>query len=123
GLPAVKGTKFAIVGYCMSGAIALRTAADFPGRIVAAASFHGGRLASDADDSPHLRAADIRAKVYLGYARDDASMTDEMIAQLESSLAAAGVDYRSEHYPARHGFAVADSASYDAGAAERHWER
>ncbi|TIU06948.1 MAG: dienelactone hydrolase family protein, partial [Mesorhizobium sp.] len=41
------------VGYCMGGARALSAAATYPGRIVAAASFHGGNLASDAADSPH----------------------------------------------------------------------
>ena len=37
-----------------------------PDRIAAAASFHGGNLASDAPDSPHRNAADIKARVYVG---------------------------------------------------------
>jgi carboxymethylenebutenolidase len=41
------------VGYCMGGSRALNAAAAHPGRIAAAASFHGGNLASDAADSPH----------------------------------------------------------------------
>ena len=43
-----------VAGYCMGGARALNVAASYP-RIAAAASFHGGNLASDAEDSPHRR--------------------------------------------------------------------
>jgi carboxymethylenebutenolidase len=121
GLPCVSSDKFGVVGYCMSGAIALRAAADFP-QIVAAASFHGGRLATESDDSPHLRAGDIHARLYLGYAQDDASMTDEMIEKLEASLAQADVNFSSDHYRAQHGFAVTDNRLFDVNAAEQHWQ-
>lgn len=121
--PHVKpSNKIGIIGYCMSGAIALRVAADFPENIVAAASFHGGRLATDATDSPHLRAKEIRAKLHLGYAQNDASMSDDMIVKLESALSEAQVKVTSEHYQGRHGFAVADSAAYIPEVAERHWQ-
>ena len=120
---AADSSRVGILGYCLSGAIALRTAADFPERIKAAASFHGGRLASDAADSPHLRAAEIKAHLYFGYARDDGSMTDEHIAVLEQALKAADVRFASEQYTAKHGFAVADSASFEEAAANQHWQR
>jgi carboxymethylenebutenolidase len=119
--PCVRGPATGIVGYCMGGSIALRTAADFPQRIVAAASFHGGRLATDLSDSPHLRAAEIRAKLYMGYARDDVSMTDEMIVRLEQALRAAGTNFTSEHYDALHGYSVSDGQAFDAAAADKHW--
>jgi carboxymethylenebutenolidase len=119
--PEVKGPRTGIVGYCMSGAFALRAAEDFPDRIVAAASFHGGRLASDAADSPHLRAKEIRAALYLGYATEDQSMTDEQIATLEQALKAANVSFVSERYAGHHGFAVTDNASYDEASAAKHW--
>ena len=45
-----------VTGYCMGGALALRTAAEHPGDVGAAAAFHPGRLATDAPDSPHLLA-------------------------------------------------------------------
>ena len=118
----VSSPRIGIVGYCMSGAIALRAAADFPENIVAAASFHGGRLATDALDSPHLRAKEIRARLHLGYAQNDASMSDEMIAKLETALSEAHVKVTSEHYLGRHGFAVADSAAYNPDISERHWQ-
>ncbi len=56
------------VGYCMGGARALNAAATYPDTIKAAASFHGGNLASDAADSPHRKAASIKARVYVGMA-------------------------------------------------------
>lgn len=62
-----------VVGYCMGGARALNAAATYPDRIVAAASFHGGNLASDAPDSPHRKAASIKAHVYVGVAGVDRS--------------------------------------------------
>ena len=40
---------------------------------------------------------------------------------LSAALTAAGVVFRGEVYPARHGWAVADSPAYDRDAAERHW--
>ena len=42
------------MGYCMGGSMTMRTAAAFPDRIGAGASFHGGRLVTDSPDSPHL---------------------------------------------------------------------
>jgi carboxymethylenebutenolidase len=121
GRPSVDSRRVGIVGYCLSGAIALHAAADFPDRIVAAASFHGGKLASDSPDSPHLRSGEIRARLYLGHATDDASMPAEMIARLESALHAAELRFESTVYGARHGFAVSDSPAFDPGSAERHW--
>src|SRR5690606_31759894 len=59
------------VGYCMGGARALNAAAAWPDCIVAAASFHGGNLASDAEDSPHRNAASIKARLYIGVAGVD----------------------------------------------------
>jgi carboxymethylenebutenolidase len=40
---------------------------------------------------------------------------------LQKSLTEAGVTHTIETYPAHHGFAVPDNASYDEAAAERHW--
>ncbi len=118
--PRVDVSSVAVIGYCMSGSIALRAAADFPRQVKAIASFHGGRLASDAEDSPHLRAADIKAQLYFGYAKEDGSMTDDRIEQLETALRKHGVRFTGEHYPAHHGFAVADSPAYDPASETRH---
>ncbi|HWU25171.1 MAG TPA: alpha/beta fold hydrolase, partial [Rhizomicrobium sp.] len=42
--PDAAAKKIGVMGYCMGGAIALRAAATYPDRVVAAASFHGGNL-------------------------------------------------------------------------------
>ncbi|MFT4198716.1 MAG: dienelactone hydrolase family protein [Pseudoxanthomonas sp.] len=118
--PETDAQRLGVVGYCMSGAFALRLAARFPARVRAAASFHGGGLTTDAADSPHLLADRLAARLYFGHAEQDASMPAAAIALLERSLAQAGADFRSEVYPARHGFAIEDASAYDAAAAARH---
>jgi carboxymethylenebutenolidase len=112
------------VGYCMGGARALNAAATYPGRIVAAASFHGGNLASDAADSPHRKAASIKARVYVGTAGVDRSFPPEQSARLAEALRAAEVDNVIENYAGMaHGWCVPDHSVFDAAGAERHWKR
>ncbi len=124
GLPEVKGSKVGVVGYCMSGAIAVHMAAGHPERIAAAASFHGGRLATDAPDSPHHVVGKVKGELYFGHADQDGSMPAEAISRLEATLKETGVKAHSELYAgARHGFAVEGSAAYDKDAAERHWSK
>jgi carboxymethylenebutenolidase len=120
--PEVAGTKVGTTGYCMGGGLALNAAGRHPDRIGAAASFHGGRLATDAPDSPHLLAGSIEATVYVAGAADDASFDDEQFARLSAALTGAGVDHTLVTYPAAHGFAVPDNPTYDEAAAARHWE-
>jgi carboxymethylenebutenolidase len=118
----VAGRKVGVVGYCMGGGMALTAAALHPDRIVAAASFHGGNLATDSEMSPHRRAPEIAARVYIGAADEDQSYPPEMARRLEAALDAAGVDYRAELYEgARHGWTQTDFPIYDEAAAERHW--
>ena len=109
-------------GYCRGGLMSLTAAGTYPDRVAVAASYHGGNLATDAPDSPHRLAPRIRARVYVAGAIDDASFTDEMKARLEQALTDAGVDHLIESYPAKHGFVLRDTPSYDPAAAERHWE-
>ncbi|MEX1661470.1 dienelactone hydrolase family protein [Thioclava sp. 15-R06ZXC-3] len=112
------------VGYCMGGARALNAAAAYPERVAAAASFHGGGLASDAPDSPHRRAADIRARVYVGSAGVDKSFPPEQSARLAQALREAEVDHIIENYIGMaHGWAVSDHGVYDPEGSERHWKR
>ncbi|MDG4778864.1 dienelactone hydrolase family protein [Micromonospora sp. WMMD961] len=118
----VRPGPVAITGYCMGGTNALRAVEAHPDRIAAVASFHGGRIVTDAPDSPHLGVGSITGEVYLGHADNDQSMTPEQIATLEKALDAAGVRYRSEVYEgAHHGFTMADTPMYDEKATERHW--
>lgn len=124
GQSTVKGSRVGVVGYCMSGSMAVRIAADFPERIAAAASFHGGRLVTDAPDSPHRVVGKVKGELYFAHADKDSSMPAEAIAQLEAALKEAGVKHQSELYTgARHGFAVQGLEVYDRDASERHWSR
>ena len=112
------------VGYCMGGARALNAAASYADRIKAAASFHGGNLASDAADSPHHKVAAIKARVYVGMAGVDRSFPPEQSTLLAEALRAAEVDHVIENYVGMaHGWCVPDHGVYDAAGAERHWKR
>lgn len=112
----------AITGYCMGGRVGWRIAAAHPGRVAALAAFHPGGLVSDAPDSPHRSAAELKAEMYFGFADRDPSMTAEQIATLEQTLEEVGAHYRSEVYEgAQHGYTMADQASYDEAARERHF--
>ena len=113
-----------VVGYCMGGGFALSAAGTFPDRVVAAASFHGGSLATDKPDSAHRLADRMRARVYVGVAEIDASFSPEQQQRLDRALADGGVNYTIEIYKgAKHGFAVNGHLVYDRDSAERHWQR
>jgi carboxymethylenebutenolidase len=120
--PDAKKGGIGTTGYCMGGLMSLTAAGTYPDHVVAAASFHGGRLATDAPDSPHLLAPKMKARVYVAGAIEDPSFPDDMKARLEDALTKAGVDHRIETYPAKHGWVLRDTPVYDAAAAERHWK-
>jgi carboxymethylenebutenolidase len=120
--PTVSSGGIGTTGYCMGGLMSLTAAGTYPERIVATASYHGGRLATDSPDSPHLLAPAIRSRVYVAGAIEDSSFPDDMKARLEAALTQAGVDHRIETYAAKHGWVFRDTPVYDAAAAERHWQ-
>jgi carboxymethylenebutenolidase len=120
--PEVKGTRFGVTGYCMGCGVILRASGTYPDRIAAAAGFHGGRLATDAPDSPHLLAPKIKAKLYIAGAEDDAGFPPAQADKLRAALDAAGVDNEVTIYAgARHGYTMPDLPVYNEAAAERHW--
>lgn len=115
----------AVVGYCMSGAFALRMAAAHPDRIAAAAGFHAARLAVEHDpDSPLHILATMRAQIFLGHADRDSFMPPADIGRLDAALAAAGIHFTTELFKgAHHGYTAKDSPAYDAAANARHYKR
>jgi carboxymethylenebutenolidase len=120
--PDVAGTKVGTTGYCMGGSFALTAAGRFPDRVAAAASFHGGQIASTAPDSPHLLASAMKAKLYIAGAENDASFDAKQFDRMSTALTDAAVDHILVTYPAAHGFAVPDNPTYDENAAARHWQ-
>lgn len=121
--PEVTAAKVGLTGYCMGGRISLRVAATHADRVGAAASFHGGNLANAEDpNSPHRLADRITGVVLVAAAEDDASFPPAQAQLLEQVLTDAGVQHTIETYPAKHGYAVTDNATYDEAAAERHWK-
>lgn len=113
-----------VVGYCNGGARALIAAASHPTRIAAAASFHGGNLATDEPDSPHLALAEYPGRVYVGAAGVDRSFPPEQAGMLAEALREAQVDHILEDYIGmNHGWCVPDHSVHDPAGAERHWAR
>ncbi len=120
----VKSGKIGVVGYCFTGQMALRTAAAVPDRVAAAASFHGGWLATDSPDSPHLLLPRIKARLYFGHADQDSMMPAEWIQRLEAALRDWHGAFQSEVYDgAGHGWTVPGRPVYNELQAERAFEK
>jgi carboxymethylenebutenolidase len=117
--PEVTKGALGVVGYCFTGAMALRAAAACADRYRAAASFHGGKLVVDQASSPHLLLPELRAALHFGHAVEDQSMPKEAIDKLADSLAAWGGSYVNKIYDgALHGWTNRDSPIYNAPQAE-----
>jgi carboxymethylenebutenolidase len=121
--PAARHAKVGAVGYCMGGGFAISALGRFPDPVAAAASFHGGSLATDKADSPHRLAPQMRGRLYVGVASIDPGFPMAQQERLEAALRDGGVDYSLETYEgAKHGFAVTGHMVYDRDASERHWK-
>lgn len=109
-------------GYCMGARLAVRTATAHPDVVAACGGFHGGGLAADAPDSPHLELGKARARFVFGHADHDQSMDHDAVARLGEALAAAGLEASNEIYAgAPHGYSMADTSMFQAEATERHF--
>lgn len=110
-------------GYCMGGPFTVWSAAAAPSRIRAAASFHGGGLVRDSEDSPHLLLDETQASFLFAIAQDDDAENPGAKTALANAAQAAGRPAEIEVYPADHGWTVIDSPSYARAAAERAYGR
>ena len=110
-------------GYCQTGSFAIRSAAALPGRIKAAASFHGGGLVTDKPDSPHRLFAQSQARFLIAIARNDDARAPGDKDALREAAAAAGRPAEIEVYSADHGWCTLDAPVYDKTEAERAWAR
>ena len=118
--------KVGTQGYCMGGALVMRTAAAVPDRVGAGASFHGGGLATKNPNSPHLLAPQIKARMYIAIAINDDKTQPDAKTILKSAFDAAKVPSEIEVYDmAQHGWCVPDMPNnlYSKADAERAWAK
>lgn len=116
--------KMGAAGYCMGGGMALRTAAVWPERVGAAASFHGSRLVTTDVSSPHRLAKTMHASVLVAIAANDDEREPEAKGVLREAFAAAHRPAEIEVYAGSlHGWCPPDSPVYDEPGAERAWAR
>jgi carboxymethylenebutenolidase len=121
--------KVGTQGYCMGGALVVRTAAAVPNRVGAGASFHGGGLVTQNPNSPHLLAPKIKARMYFAVAANDDAQQPDAKTKLKEAFEAAKVPVEVEVYPqAQHGWCVRDMPKqpngqpiYNKPDAERAW--
>ena len=120
---AARSGDVGVVGFCMSGGLALSVARALPDRVAAAASIHGAWLVRETDDSPHLGLEAATAEVYFAWCDNDATAPVDTIKVMTDALDAAGVVHTVDFFTeAEHGFAPA-GPRYNRAASERHWER
>ena len=126
-----RSKKVGAQGYCMGGALVVRTAAAVPDRVGAGASFHGGGLVTQTPGSPHLLAPKIRARMYIAIAVNDDAQQPDAKTRLKEAFDAAKVPNEVEVYSdAQHGWCVVDMPKqpngqpiYSKADAERAWSK
>ena len=119
-----KNKKVGTQGYCMGGPMAFRTAAAVPDRVGAVASFHGGGLATDMPNSPHLQAAKSKAQFLIQIAENDDMRAPNDKTILKDTFAKANLPAEIEVYAgAAHGWCPPDSTVYNEPQAEKAWSR
>ena len=118
------GRSIGTTGYCMGGPMVMRTVAAVPDRLGAGATFHGGGLATDSDDSPHLLIPSTTAQMLHCVAANDDENDPEAKNTLRGAYAAAGIAAEIEVYDGTlHGWCPPDSQVYNEAQAERAWSR
>ncbi len=114
----------AVMGYCMSGAFTMYAAAALPQRIGAIASYHGGGLATDKENSPHLTVSDSDALALHAIAENDNERAPNMKPWLSDAYIEAGITADIEVYPGTlHGWTPPDSRVYNEQQAEIAWSK
>ena len=122
--PAARGGSVGVVGFCMSGGLAISVARARPDRVTAAASIHGAWLVRDTPDSPHLGLDTVRAEVYFGWCDNDATAPADTVPVMTSALDEADIPYTLDFLTdAVHGYAPPGTERYHRRASELHWER
>ena len=112
------------MGYCMTGSYSFRLAADMPQRIGAGASFHGGGLVTDKEDSPHRLVPKMQSGFLVAIAEKDDERDPEAKVELRKAFDSAGLTAEVEVYEGTlHGWCPPDSMAYNPAQAERAWRQ
>ena len=118
------GRGIGAAGFCMTGSWTLRAAAAVPDRVKAPSSFHGGGLVTEAEDSPHRLATQIRGGVLIAIAENDHERQPEAQGELIAAFEAASVPAEIEVYAdAMHGWVPTDSRAHNPEQSQRAWGR
>lgn len=112
------------MGYCMGGPMTMVTAHERADRVRAGASFHGGGLATDKEDSPHLLIPEMNSNYLIAIAANDDARDPESKTILREMFDSAKLSAEIEVYEGtQHGWCPPDSAVYDEAKANRAWAR
>ena len=113
--------KLATLGYCMSGSWTFSVAAQFPERVGAIASFHGGGLAAE---GPLKLIDKMRAQALIAISQDDDEREPQAKTLLRDAFARAKLTSEVEVYQADHGWCTPDMVGlFNAAQAQRAWAR
>ncbi len=116
--------RIGTTGYCMGGPMVMRTVAAVPNRLGAGGTFHGGGLATDQPDSPHLLIPQTQSAMLHCVAENDDASNPAAKETLREAYAAADISAEIEVYTdTLHGWCPPDSQVYDEAQAERAWSR
>lgn len=123
--PAVDTSRrIGTTGYCMGGPMVMRTVAAVPDRLGAGGTFHGGGLATDQDDSPHLLIPQTQSAMLHCVAENDDESNPDAKVILNQAYADADIAAEIEVYTdTLHGWCPPDSQVYNEAQAERAWSR
>lgn len=114
-LPELKGSKVGVMGFCMGGLYAYRSAANLDPDC--AVAYYGGGIANYLGE-----AAKIRVPVQFHFGARDAHIPQDQVEQIRAATAALP-GHELYVYDAEHGFHCDERPSYDATASAQAWER
>lgn len=116
------GSKVAVMGYCMGGALTLLSVANAP-EVDAAVTWYG------IPPLEHLNVQAIRVPLLGHFADEDSFFGPPLVEALEGKLKQANVKYEFYRYKAKHAFANENNTNpeapiaYNADAASLAWKR
>jgi carboxymethylenebutenolidase len=124
-LPQVKKDGFGCIGFCFGAHVAYLTST-LPD-IKATASFYGAGITSrtPGGGAPTLTLTpDIKGTLYAFFGKEDASIPQEQVDQIEAELEKYKIEHRVFRYDgADHGFFCDHRASYNPSSAADAWEQ